>query len=436
MDNDDRLDSFYDSLQDTLIEQASKLLNLDSYTNALLSTIPVALLATNLEGIIHSANHAAEDILGLSRKDLEGSSISTVFASNPEIIVEINKSIQSGKPFHMGSRTIVQSHNRKVVGNFFLQPFKDEENRIIGLLITIEDQTYVHFLQDAFKRYVPPSVSEMIAQNPQSLKLGGEEKVLTVLFCDIIGFTTYSERYNPHEMVTILSDYFSEMTDQVFSFEGTLKEYVGDELMAIFGAPIDQSNHAERACSAALKMQQRLKTLREVWQKRGRPPLKSRIGINTGPMLVGNIGSNHRFSYGVVGDNVNLASRLEGLNNMYGTRMLIGEATRESVRDKFWLKEIDQVIVKGKKNPVNVYELIDHIDHKLDDAHQESLFHYAQGLSAYRNCEWKAAAAHFKAAHNLWPEDHAAQVMEKRCKHYTQTPPPQNWDGVFTMQTK
>ncbi len=167
-------------------------------------------------------------------------------------------------------------------------------------------------IKDAFTHYVAPVVIEEMLKDPGRLKLGGEEKVLTVLFSDLQGFTSTSERYAPHEMIEILNEYYTRMTEQIFLYQGMLKEYVGDELMAIFGAPIEQLDHAERACAAALAMQEQRKALSEEWAKVGRPPLIARTGINSGLMLVGNLGSKYRFAYGALGDHVNLGFPTRG----------------------------------------------------------------------------------------------------------------------------
>ncbi len=220
-------------------------------------------------------------------------------------------------------------------------------------------------IKGAFIHYVSPLVIEEILKDPARLKLGGQEKVLTVLFSDLAGFSGYSERYGPNEMISILSEYFETMTEEVFAHQGTLKEYVGDELMAIFGAPLDQADHAQRACAAALAMRDRLQALRQEWAKIGRPPLAARTGINSGLMLVGNIGSRYRFSYGALGDQVNLGSRLEGLNKMYGTEILLGENTARLVDSSFLLRELDMVKVVGRKQPLRIYELVGKPDDSL-----------------------------------------------------------------------
>ena len=291
-------------------------------------------------------------------------------------------------------------------------------------------------IKGTFRHYVAPLVVEEMLKDPNRLKLGGEEKVLTVLFCDLQGFTSYSERYAPHEMVTFLSEYFARMSEEVFNHWGTLKEYVGDELMAIFGAPIEHEDHAERACNAALAMREQLRALREEWSKIGRPPLRARTGINSGPMLIGNLGSKYRFAYGALGDQVNLGSRLEGLNKHYKTEILIGENTARLVKDAFHLREIDSVQVVGKQECVVVYELLERADKSLDKTEEQVVSAYAAGYEAYCSQHWDEAMALFGRALEARPDDGPSLTMTERCRMYKEAPPPEDWDCVYVPTTK
>ncbi|MEW6144686.1 MAG: adenylate/guanylate cyclase domain-containing protein [Thermodesulfobacteriota bacterium] len=286
-------------------------------------------------------------------------------------------------------------------------------------------------IKKAFTHYVAPVVIEAMLKDPSQLKLGGDEKVLTVLFSDLQGFTSASERYAPHEMIVILSEYYARMTEQVFAHQGMLKEYVGDEMMAIFGAPIDQNDHAERACAAALAMRDNRNTLNEEWAEIGRPPLIARTGINSGRMLVGNLGSKYRFAYGVLGDHVNLGSRLEGLNKGYGTEILIGENTAQLVGDKFLLREVDMVQVVGRVQPVRIYELLAAHGTPLHHEQEKAFGFYAAGLEAYRERQWNEALGIFNKCLGLCPDDGPSRTMAERCQIYRKTPPPEEWDGVF-----
>jgi adenylate cyclase len=316
---------------------------------------------------------------------------------------------------------------------------------LLVLLIAYLSITVFHYfteerkrkeIKSAFSRYAPDSVVNEICNHPDQLKLGGEEREISVLFCDLAGFTSYSEIYKPNAMITILSEYFNEMTEQVFSFQGLLKEYVGDELMAIFGAPLVQKDHAHRACLAALAMHDRLKTLRSIWEDMDRPALRARTGINSGTMLVGNVGSKYRFSYGALGDQVNLGSRLEGLNKIYGTEILIGENTAGMVKDSFLLREVDCVRVKGKEIPVRLYELLGIAPMVLPEETQQAFDYYAAGLEAYRSQRWEDAIDLFEKGQKLYSEDKSFQVMTLRCRIYQREPPKGEWNGVFRERRK
>jgi adenylate cyclase len=286
-------------------------------------------------------------------------------------------------------------------------------------------------IKQTIQHYVAPLVVEEMLKDPTRLRLGGEERVLTVLFSDLEGFTSYSERYAPSEMIELLSEYFGRMTEAVFAHQGTLKEYVGDELMAIFGAPLEQPDHAARACAAALAMRAQRRAMNDEWAKVGRPRLRARTGVNSGPMLAGNLGSKYRFAYGVLGDQVNLGSRLEGLNKPYGTEILVGENTARLVEGSFLMREVDMVRVKGKRQPVRVYELLARSDEGIPPEQEKAVSVYAAGLEAYRQQRWDEALGLFAQTLTLWPEDGPSRTMAERCEINKRTPPPEDWDGVF-----
>jgi adenylate cyclase len=291
-------------------------------------------------------------------------------------------------------------------------------------------------IKGTFKQYVSEHVVEEMIKNPSRLRLGGEEKILTVLFCDLEGFTTYSERHTPQEMTEILSEYYDRVTEQVFLHRGTLKEYVGDELMAFFGAPLEAPDHARLACATALGMREQTRALAAEWAKIGRPRLRARTGVNSGPMLVGNLGSRYRFAYGVLGDQVNLGSRLEGLNKVYRTDIIIGENTAALVEGAFRCRELDMVRVKGRAQAVRIYELIGATGTELPVEHEKALSCYAEGLDAYRKGRWADALGLFRHALTLWPEDGPCRTLGERCEVFLATPPPESWDAVFDQLVK
>ena len=289
-------------------------------------------------------------------------------------------------------------------------------------------------VRGAFQYYLTASVVNEILKDPSKLKLGGDKKNLSVMFSDIRGFTSISEKLTPEELVQLLNEYLTAMTDVVFKYDGLLDKYIGDAVMAVFGAPLDQPDHAIRACRTAIDMMSELRRLREKWAAEGRPDVNIGVGINTGDMVVGNMGSQMRFDYTVMGDSVNLASRLEGTNKEYRTNVIISEFTLEQIKDEFFCRELDSVQVKGKKRPVRIFELLGY----RKDAPQWQGFvgRFETGLAKYREGLWDEAIAAFRGVLEIRPEDYPARLYIERCEALKGHPPEGEWDGVFTMTTK
>lgn len=289
-------------------------------------------------------------------------------------------------------------------------------------------------IRGAFQYYLTASVINEMLKNPDKLKLGGDKKNLSVLFSDIRGFTTISEKLTPEELVHLLNEYLTAMTDIVFKYDGMLDKYMGDAIMAVFGAPLDQPDHARRACQTALDMMSELHRLQKKWIEEGKPPLNIGIGINSGDMVVGNMGSQMRFDYTVMGDMVNLGSRLEGTNKEYGSNIIFSEFTYDAVKDFMCCRELDWVRVKGKKLPVKIYELLG--EKKDESKLKEFIDNFEEGLALYRASKWDEAIAAFQKTLNIRPEDAASLLYIERCKNLKENPPPAPWDGVFTMTRK
>ncbi|HTK95323.1 MAG TPA: adenylate/guanylate cyclase domain-containing protein [Terriglobales bacterium] len=286
-----------------------------------------------------------------------------------------------------------------------------------------------------FERYVSPGVIRLIEQDPgKYFRAGGEIKDLTIMFSDIRSFTTISEGLTPDELVLLLNEYLGEMTEILFQHWGTLDKYIGDALMGFFGSPFPQPDHALRGCAAALRMGERLDQLNEKWSAEGKKTLKIGIGLNSGPVNVGNMGSEKRFAWTVMGDHVNLASRLEGKTKDYGVRILISEFTYEQVKDVFVVRELDRIKVKGKTQPVSIYELRDFLENQ--DQHIELLNLFASALDAYRRMEWQEATEKFEEILSIYPGDGPSEALLYRCHEFAITSPEPGWDGVYEMKTK
>lgn len=278
----------------------------------------------------------------------------------------------------------------------------------------ITEEREKRWIKGAFQYYVTASVMEEILKRPEMLKLGGEEKELTVLFSDIRGFTTISETLSPEQMVSLLNEYLTSMTDIVFEHRGYLDKYIGDAIMVVYGAPVPQNDHPIQACLTAVDMMAELKRLQKKWEMEGLPFMDIGIGINTGPMVIGNMGSKSRFNYTVIGDSVNLASRLEGLNKTYGTHIIISESVYRDVRDIFLCRELDTVKVKGKLKPSLIYELIGKRSDTKEFVEFTEIFH--RGLGYYKEKDWEKALREFEAVLRLRPGDRPSEIYVERCR--------------------
>jgi adenylate cyclase len=289
-------------------------------------------------------------------------------------------------------------------------------------------------IKSAFTYYVSSSVVNEMLKYPEKLKLGGDRRDLSVLFSDIRGFTTIAEGLTPEDLVHLLNEYLTVMTDIVFKYDGMLDKYMGDAIMAIYGAPLDLPDHPIKACQSALEMMEELKRLNQKWTGEGKQPMDIGIGINTSPMMVGNMGSEQRFDFTVMGDSVNLGSRLEGANKSYKTNIIISEFTFDRVKDEFACMELDSVRVKGKTEPVKIYNLVG--DKDLPETQDRIVNEFNQGLALYKERKWAKAIHVFENITAMDPSLYAAQVYIERCRDLKKNPPPTDWDGVYVMTTK
>lgn len=286
-----------------------------------------------------------------------------------------------------------------------------------------------------FERYVSPGVIRLIEQDPKKyFKTGGELKELTIMFSDIRSFTTISEKLTPDELVFLLNEYLGEMTDIVFKRWGTLDKYIGDALMAFWGSPFPQTDHASRACSAALEMSKRLEELNLKWEVEKKQPMEIGIGVNTGVVNVGNMGSSRRFAWTVMGDPVNLASRLEGQNKQYHTARIIGENTYAQVKNEFVCRDLDRIRVKGKLQPVKIYELMDFS--KNAGKYQDLLARWNDASAAYYRQSFDEAVQKFEALLSRYPDDGPAHTFLQRSHEKLVEVRNPSWDGVFVAKEK
>ena len=329
-----------------------------------------------------------------------------------------------------------------LAGNFFL--FKlgfdlDFLPLFVGLLLTTANDVYERyrrvrrekkFIQNAFKNYLSDSLLAEIMKNPQGLNLGGEKKLVTIFFSDLAGFTSLSEKLPPEEVVSILNTYLERMTTVIMENGGFVNKFEGDAIMAFWGAPLASQRQAALAMRAALRCQEELRGLNEDFARDGLPRLGMRIGVNSGEVIVGNIGSQKRFEYTVIGDAVNLASRLEGINKQYGTSIICGALAGSMAAQEMLLRRLDRVRVKGKQVPEEIFEIV--AEKKNAAAELAPLLEsFERGLKLYYAGDFMAAKGIFTEL----SEDLPAQVFTKRCRWLLDNPPVA-WDGVWTFTEK
>lgn len=286
-----------------------------------------------------------------------------------------------------------------------------------------------------FERYLHPAVVNELISDPDTFKREGVKKELTIFFSDIIGFAAIAESTYPEQLIEVINQYYTSVSNAIFKYRGTVDQYAGDAIMAFFGSPLERENHPELACYAAIDSQKLLKEIREASAKNGSPAINVRIGINTGTVIVGNLGHENRFHYTVLGEHVNLAARLEGLNKFYGTDILISEQTYNYVKHSVVARGLDIVRVKGMEMHVKVYELIAK-KNEIDDKTLELLEYFNLGLKAFKNKEWKDALNKFMQTLTIDQNDGPTKFYIKKCKDYLNDSPPKDWDGIFVMKDK
>ncbi|HEV2194101.1 MAG TPA: adenylate/guanylate cyclase domain-containing protein [Candidatus Acidoferrum sp.] len=310
---------------------------------------------------------------------------------------------------------------------------------LVSLYRALFEEKEKRRVRSAFGQYLSPEVIRRLLVNPQLVE--PKKTAITVMFSDIRGFTSISEKLDAQELALFLNQYLSDMTSLVFDNHGTLDKYIGDAVMAFWGAPFEEPGHAAKACKTALKMMEHVREMQKKWEAEGKPHLDIGIGLNTGMASVGNMGSALRYGYTALGDTVNLSSRLEGLNKDYGTHIIVNESTYEEAKDSgFVFRELDLIRVKGKLQPVTISELIGRSgENSVYGTPEEvrrrlELFQSARALYCQR--KWQTAQDAFQTILNQWTGDGPSRVYWKRCQEYLFEEPPAAWDGVFTMTHK
>jgi len=319
--------------------------------------------------------------------------------------------------------------------NLTVLPLIGITGKKLGSMVMVEDISTEKRIKSTMARYMDPSLAERVLQAGQDI-LGGHSGDATILFSDIAGFTTLTEELGATETVGLLNEYFTLMVDCVQQEGGMLDKFIGDAIMAVFGTPLPHDDDADRAVRAAIAMLRALEGYNARRRAENRNGIDIRIGVNTDVIVSGNIGSPKRMDYTVIGDGVNLASRLEGAGKEYGAHILVSEYTFARLRGTYRSREVDRTIVKGKRQPVAIHEILEYHTRESFPSINDALGHFKHGLESYRARRWEEAVAAFNEVLALNPDDKGSSVYVARSRHFAESPPPDEWAGEWVMETK
>ncbi|MBT6275938.1 MAG: GAF domain-containing protein, partial [Chromatiales bacterium] len=411
-------------------------LNMKNYNESILRSTSNGMLTLNQEEQLVTANDAAKRILRLPDEGLTGMDAPSLFGQrNSWLLESIGQTFSSGETDISMDTAVHLSDGDSVSANISVQPLRDASEGIIGTIVVLEDLSGEKRVKATMARYMSKEVVDQLLAGGDAV-MGGTDQVVSILFSDVRGFTSTSESMGARETVSMLNEYFEEMVDVVFRHDGILDKYIGDAIMALFGAPFAGDHDADNAVAVANGMMTSLRALNTRRVRDGRLVIEIGVGVSTGMVVAGNIGSTRRMEYTVIGDSVNLASRLEGVTKMYGTPVLMSQHTVAALTRPTLIREIDFIRVKGKDEPVAIYEGLEHHTPKTFPHIEESIRAYATGLEAYRQQDWRAAAEAFRSVLANHQGDVPSQIFVKRCEHYATAPPSPGWDGVWTITEK
>jgi adenylate cyclase len=411
-------------------------LNMKNYNESILKSTSNGIITLDAENRIVTANDAALTLLAARQDALVGVLAPYAFTGvNRWIAESLQKTRQTGETAIAVDAEVARFDLQPISVNLTTTPLIDVNDKRIGSMLVLEDISNEKRVRSTMARYMSKEVADQLLASGEE-ELGGKDQKVSILFSDVRGFTTISEALGARETVSMLNEYFTEMVDVIFDHGGILDKYIGDAIMALFGAPFASPEDADNALLVANEMMIELAELNERRGREGKRPLDIGVGVSTGDVVVGNIGSTKRMEYTVIGDSVNLASRLEGATKYYGSKILLSEYTVADLRQPALLREVDLLRVKGKDRPVAVYESLGYRAQELSNGLGRMLDAYTAGLSAYRSREWKKAMGAFETALQACPNDGPSSLYLERCRIYSDRPPADNWNGVWVLTEK
>jgi adenylate cyclase len=404
-----------------------------NYNEGILRSMSNGVVTMDASWNITKVNQAATRILRQSGQKLEGKTAQEVLGTrNAWILNSLGKVRSSGETDITVDADLLLEDHASVSINLTAVPLVTTRDQPMGYMLVIEDITREKRLRNTMSRYMSKAVVDQLLESGDAT-LSGVDREVSVLFSDIRGFTSISERLGARETIVMLNEYFTDMVDIVFAHNGILDKYIGDMIMAVFGSVMAGDSDADDAVEVGNRMMTGLRLLNQRRVNTGREPIHIGVGVSTGHVVVGNIGSPKRLEYTVIGDRVNLAERLESANKYYGTSVLLCQFTAAKLKRPALLREIDLIRVRGSTQPFAVFEALDHHTEKSFSMRGEVLQADAEGLRLYRQRDWVQAATCFHAASNANPGDKPSSLFLERCRQYIETPPPEGWDGVWAM---
>jgi adenylate cyclase len=407
-----------------------------NYNEAMLHSMNSGVLTLDADGVLRKVNESAQRILRRSAAELVGYPLEQHFTGrNVWVVKSLDKVRASGNSDITVDTDLLVEGAEAMSVNLATVPLTSTRGESIGYMLMLEDITKEKRLRNTMSRYMSKTVMDQLLEGGEAV-LGGTGRDVSVLFADIRGFTSISERLGAKETVALLNEYFTEMVDIVFAHNGVLDKYIGDMIMAVFGSVLQSKDDPHNAVLVGNRMMSGLYELNARRAARGGETINIGVGISTGNVVAGNIGSMKRMEYTVIGDRVNLAERLEGANKFYGTSILICDATWAAVKDHEPTREIDLIRLRGRDKPAAIYEALGHHNEQTFPNRSEVLAAFRDGLALYRQRDWLAAERCFRDAAAANPADQPSKIYLERCRVYAATPPPLDWDGVSTMKDK
>lgn len=407
-----------------------------NYLDDLIQNLSSGIITVDKKGTIKTVNKSFCKMIGIKPEDFLGKHYQKLEEKYAPIFQSNEKVIQTGRKYEEYDISAPLQNNKRLIFNLNALPMQDINGGNIGAVSVLDDITQEKRVRENLSRYLPQHLVKEVMNKDDLSLLNGRAQKCSILFSDIRSFTSLTEQLGANEIVAMLNEYFHSMVDCIFQSNGLLDKFIGDAIMAVFGIPYVNSKDPINAIHAALNMYSNLDILNTKRIGEDKLPLRMGIGISTGQVVSGNIGSEKRFEYTVIGDPVNLASRLEGATKKYGVNILICETTYADATAHFFCREVDTIRVKGKKTPTKIYSVLDARKNALTKDTSEFLETYFAALEHYRNRGFEQAYAAFQYAQSLNTEDIPTQLFLNRCEHFMDTPPPQDWDGVWHMEEK